>query len=120
MAKQEPEEALNPVRGHYLAVSTTLLYGSYTLAEPTARIVAFLKSLQVYVPELTLADLLPGPSGVRAQALAADGTLVDDFVFNTQTNRIVHVRNAPSPAATSSLALAARIVDEVEQGLLET
>ena len=49
-----------------------------------------------------MADLLPGPSGVRAQALGADGGLVDDFVFNTQGNRIVHVRNAPSPGATSS------------------
>jgi L-2-hydroxyglutarate oxidase LhgO len=72
---------------------------------------AFLKSLQVYVPELTLADLLPGPSGVRAQALAADGSLVDDFVFNTQGDRVVHVRNAPSPAATSSLAIGRVIAD---------
>jgi L-2-hydroxyglutarate oxidase len=72
---------------------------------------AFLKSLQVYMPELTLADLLPGPSGVRAQALAADGSLVDDFVFNTQGNRVVHVRNAPSPGATSSLAIGSMIAD---------
>jgi L-2-hydroxyglutarate oxidase len=72
---------------------------------------AFLKSLQVYVPELTLADLLPGPSGVRAQALGPDGALVDDFVFNTQGNKIVHVRNAPSPGATSSLAIGRLIVD---------
>jgi (S)-2-hydroxyglutarate dehydrogenase len=71
----------------------------------------FLRSLQVYVPELTMADLLPGPSGVRAQALNADGSLVDDFVFNTQGNRVVHVRNAPSPGATSSLAIARHIVD---------
>ncbi|MGI9145615.1 MAG: L-2-hydroxyglutarate oxidase [Chloroflexota bacterium] len=72
---------------------------------------AFLKSLQVYVPELTMADLLPGPSGVRAQALGPDGALVDDFVFNTQGNRVVHVRNAPSPGATSSLAIARQIAD---------
>jgi (S)-2-hydroxyglutarate dehydrogenase len=72
---------------------------------------AFLKSLQVYVPELTLADLLPGPSGVRAQALGPDGALVDDFVFNTQGNRVVHVRNAPSPGATSSLAIGRQIAD---------
>jgi L-2-hydroxyglutarate oxidase LhgO len=76
---------------------------------------AFLKSLQVYVPELTLADLLPGPSGVRAQALGPDGALVDDFVFNTQTNRIVHVRNAPSPGATSSLAIGRQIADTAAQ-----
>jgi L-2-hydroxyglutarate oxidase len=72
---------------------------------------AFLKSLQVYVPELTLADLLPGPSGVRAQALGPDGALVDDFVVNTQSNRIVHVRNAPSPGATSSMAIGRMIAD---------
>jgi L-2-hydroxyglutarate oxidase LhgO len=76
---------------------------------------AFLKSLQRYIPELTLADLLPGPSGVRAQALGPDGQLVDDFVFNTQGNRIVHVRNAPSPGATSSLAIGRVIADTAQQ-----
>ena len=76
---------------------------------------AFLKSLQVYIPELTMADLLPGPSGVRAQALGHDGSLVDDFVFNTQGDRVVHVRNAPSPAATSSLAIARHIADTAAQ-----
>ncbi|MBV9544469.1 MAG: L-2-hydroxyglutarate oxidase [Chloroflexi bacterium] len=76
---------------------------------------AFLKSLQRYVPELGMADLLPGPSGVRAQALGPDGQLVDDFVFNTQANRIVHVRNAPSPGATSSLAIGRTIADTAAQ-----
>lgn len=67
---------------------------------------AFLRSLQVYVPELTLDDLEPGPSGVRAQALGADGTLVDDFVVDvTEDGRVIHVRNAPSPGATSSLGI---------------
>ncbi len=66
------------------------------------------------MPELTLADLLPGPSGVRAQALAADGSLVDDFVFNTD-RRIIHVRNAPSPGATSSLGIGREIADRVDQ-----
>ena len=54
----------------------------------------------------------PGPSGIRAQALARDGSLVDDFVLS-RTGRCVHVRNAPSPAATSSLAIARLIADEV-------
>jgi L-2-hydroxyglutarate oxidase LhgO len=76
---------------------------------------AFLKSLQVYIPELTMADLLPGPSGVRAQALGPDGALVDDFVFNTQGDRIVHVRNAPSPGATSSLAIGRMIADTAQE-----
>ena len=75
---------------------------------------AFLQSLRDYIPELQLADLLPGPAGVRAQALAADGTLVDDFVVDHRDG-VLHVRNAPSPAATSSLAIAALIADAVEQ-----
>jgi L-2-hydroxyglutarate oxidase len=74
---------------------------------------AFLKALQRYMPALRSSDLLPGPSGVRAQALGADGTLVDDFVVNHQDNT-VHVRNAPSPAATSSLAIAEMIADTVQ------
>ncbi len=71
---------------------------------------AFLKALQRYMPELTEADLRPGPSGVRAQALSSDGKMVDDFVIHQDVN-IMHVRNAPSPAATSSLAIADSIVD---------
>jgi L-2-hydroxyglutarate oxidase LhgO len=72
---------------------------------------SFVRSLQRYMPELTANDVLPGPSGVRAQALSADGKLVDDFVFSRGEN-VLHVRNAPSPAATSSLAIAAMIADE--------
>ncbi len=70
---------------------------------------AFLKALQRYLPDLRSADLLPGPSGVRAQALAPDGTLLDDFIVDGQGG-ILHVCNAPSPAATSSLAIAELIV----------
>ena len=75
---------------------------------------AFLKELQRYMPDLTLDDLLPGPSGVRAQALAEDGTLVDDFVVNHNGNAL-HVRNAPSPAATSSLAIAEMVADTADR-----
>ncbi len=71
---------------------------------------AFLKALQRYMPALQENDLLPGPSGVRAQALSADGKLVDDFVIDQEEN-VMHVRNAPSPAATSSLAIAGLIAD---------
>jgi hypothetical protein len=52
---------------------------------------------------------------VRAQAVARDGRLVDDFSFNVQGKRLMHVRNAPSPAATSSLAIAGMIADEWER-----
>jgi 2-hydroxyglutarate dehydrogenase len=69
--------------------------------------------LRRFVPELDVADALPGPSGIRAQALDRDGRLVDDFVVH-RTERALHVRNAPSPAATSSLALAKLIADQVE------
>jgi 2-hydroxyglutarate dehydrogenase len=73
---------------------------------------AFVAELRRYIPGLTAADVLPGPAGVRAQALGRDGTLVDDFVLS-ETERALHVRNAPSPAATSSLALAREIADRV-------
>jgi (S)-2-hydroxyglutarate dehydrogenase len=66
-----------------------------------------------YVPELRPGDVLPGPSGVRAQAVARDGTLLDDFAFS-ETERALHVRNAPSPAATSALAIARLVADRAE------
>jgi 2-hydroxyglutarate dehydrogenase len=75
---------------------------------------AFVAELRRFVPELEARDVLPGPSGIRAQALDRDGRLVDDFVVH-RTERALHVRNAPSPAATSSLALAKLIADEAEQ-----
>lgn len=67
-----------------------------------------------YVPQIEGSDVLPAGAGVRAQALARDGRLIDDFVVS-ETARALHVRNAPSPAATSSLALARLIVDRVER-----
>lgn len=73
----------------------------------------FLGALRRYVPELTLRDLAPGPSGVRAQALDESGRLLDDFAFD-ESERVLNVRNAPSPAATSSLALAKEFVDRLE------
>jgi (S)-2-hydroxyglutarate dehydrogenase len=76
---------------------------------------AFLASLQRYVPALCLEDLLPGPSGVRAQALDAAGKLVDDFVVNVQEDQVVHIRNAPSPAATSSLAIGRLVADQADE-----
>jgi len=77
---------------------------------------AFLRDLRRFVPELEESDLVPGPSGVRAQALSLDGQLVDDFVLDRQPG-LLHVRNAPSPAATSCLEIARLIVDDVESEL---
>ena len=73
---------------------------------------AFVAACQRFVPELEPGDVIPGPSGVRAQSVARDGRLVDDFSFNVQGKRLMHVRNAPSPAATSSLAIGKLIADE--------
>jgi (S)-2-hydroxyglutarate dehydrogenase len=69
-----------------------------------------------YVPELEPGDAVPAWAGVRAQALGRDGRLVDDFVFS-HTDRALHVRNAPSPGATSALAIARHIADEAERAL---
>jgi 2-hydroxyglutarate dehydrogenase len=69
------------------------------------------KAAQRFVPELTPQDVLPGPTGVRAQALARDGRLLDDFAFS-RTARTLHVRNAPSPAATSAFAIARLVCDQ--------
>ncbi len=74
---------------------------------------SFLASLRAYVPELTETDLLPGPSGVRAQAVGAHGEMLDDFAFDT-VGRLLNVRNAPSPAATSSFALARVFADRLD------
>jgi (S)-2-hydroxyglutarate dehydrogenase len=68
----------------------------------------FAESLQKLVPEIVLEDLVPAPAGVRAQAVLRNGALVDDFLIERQ-GRTVHVLNAPSPAATSALEIAAHI-----------
>jgi L-2-hydroxyglutarate oxidase len=79
-----------------------------------ARRSAFVRAAARYVPDLRVADVRPAFAGVRAQALGRDGKLVDDFVFS-HTERALHVRNAPSPAATSSLAIARHVADEAER-----
>ena len=73
-----------------------------------------------FVPELRAEDVEPAFAGIRAQAVGRDGRLVDDFAFS-QTERALHVRNAPSPGATSALAIAALIADRAERafGLTE-
>lgn len=70
----------------------------------------FAKGLRELIPEVCEEDLIPGGAGVRAQAVGPDGRLLDDFVVQ-RDERMVHVLNAPSPAATSSAAIAAHIVE---------
>jgi (S)-2-hydroxyglutarate dehydrogenase len=74
---------------------------------------SYLRQLQRYVPEVQGADLLPGPCGIRAQAVARDGRLVDDFAFS-EADGVLHVLNAPSPAATAAFAIAKEIVDRLD------
>jgi len=73
---------------------------------------AFVKALQRLIPEIKAADLVAAPAGVRAQAVTPEGTLVDDFVIETD-DRMIHVLNAPSPAATASLNIGKTIVTEI-------
>jgi len=71
---------------------------------------SYLRQCQKYCPTITVEDFLPYPAGVRAQAVLANGTLVEDFLVRT-TKRTLHVCNAPSPAATSAIPIASHIND---------
>jgi L-2-hydroxyglutarate oxidase LhgO len=95
--------------GRYLATGIAEMWRDWSKS-------AFVQQLQRYVPELRPDQVTFGPSGVRAQALARNGTLVDDFAFSGGP-RVLHVRNAPSPAATSSLAIGSVLADEAFQRL---
>ena len=75
---------------------------------------AFVRELQRYVPSIRADQLTFGPSGVRAQALARNGSLVDDFSLGG-SGRILHVQNAPSPAATSSLAIGRTLAETARE-----
>jgi L-2-hydroxyglutarate oxidase len=73
---------------------------------------AFVRALQRLVPEIRAEHLTPAPAGVRAQAVARDGTLVDDFLVQ-RAGRVVNVENAPSPAATASLEIGKLVVERL-------
>jgi len=77
---------------------------------------AFVRALERLLPEIRESDLVPGGSGVRAQALKPDGALVDDFQF-VPSGKILHVLNVPSPAATASLVIGKTIVDTAAASL---
>ncbi|MGA9392200.1 MAG: L-2-hydroxyglutarate oxidase [Candidatus Sulfotelmatobacter sp.] len=77
---------------------------------------AFVRALQRLVPEMNSEDLVPGGSGVRAQALTREGALVDDFQF-VPSGRMLHVLNVPSPAATASLVIGRNIVSTAAAAL---
>ncbi len=85
--------------------------GARELANAASRRLV-LRDLARYVPEIGPDDVEPGPAGVRAQAVGRDGALLDDFAF-AETAHALHVVNAPSPAATASLAIAELVADRL-------
>jgi L-2-hydroxyglutarate oxidase len=87
----------------------------YGIKEMTGSLVKrqYLGTVRAYLPDLQLGDLVRSTAGVRAQAVRRDGALVDDFVLQS-CGRVMLVRNAPSPAATSSLAIAEHIVSALD------
>ena len=87
--------------------------GAVELARARSRRL-FLAGARRLVPDIGRDDLVPGGCGIRAQAVAPDGRLVDDFAF-ASSHRAVHVVNAPSPAATAALAIADVVADRVER-----
>jgi L-2-hydroxyglutarate oxidase LhgO len=95
------------VAGRHLATGLGEMWRDYSKR-------AFLSALRRFIPELTLDDLLPGPSGVRAQAIDIRGGMVDDFVIGGSAH-VLHVQNAPSPAATASLAIGAWLADAARE-----
>lgn len=72
----------------------------------------YLDQCRKYCPSLSLPDLLPHEAGIRAQAVSKDGTLIHDFLF-AETDRMLHVCNAPSPAATSAIPIADMILSRL-------
>ncbi|XP_041988021.1 L-2-hydroxyglutarate dehydrogenase, mitochondrial isoform X2 [Aricia agestis] len=99
-----------------------LKYAGFGLKEMGRSVIMPLQVLQVqrYIQDITINDVERGPAGVRAQAMGKDGTLIEDFVFDSQAgsgaigSRVLHCRNAPSPGATSSLAIAQMIADKIK------
>jgi L-2-hydroxyglutarate oxidase len=78
---------------------------------------AFVSALQKLVPDIRSEHLAKSPAGIRAQALQPDGSMMDDFAFQ-ESKRIVNVINAPSPAATSSLAIGETVVDQLSMHMV--
>ncbi|AWB67200.1 L-2-hydroxyglutarate oxidase [Saccharobesus litoralis] len=81
--------------------------------------VLYLKQVKKYCPSINKDDLLPYPTGIRAQAVSQDGQLIHDFLFKN-TQRTLHVCNAPSPAATSSMPIGRHIISELNKLIQNT
>ncbi|HEY7007916.1 MAG TPA: L-2-hydroxyglutarate oxidase [Jatrophihabitantaceae bacterium] len=94
--------------GFWRLASHNLKTGTAEVARSLSRR-RFARSLRAFIPEITADDLVRAPAGVRAQAVLRDGSLADDFLIE-RDRRVVNVLNAPSPAATSALEIAAHVV----------
>ena len=99
-------------KGFLIVMSKYFKYGMYEMYRSFSK-TAFTKALQKLVPAIRKDDLIKGGAGIRAQVCGKDGTLVDDFLI-FQKDNIINVVNAPSPAATASLAIADTIVDKIK------
>ncbi|MEO0248848.1 MAG: L-2-hydroxyglutarate oxidase, partial [candidate division WOR-3 bacterium] len=95
------------IAGKYMKIGIGEMWRSFNKA-------AFVKALQRLVPDVTGDMLVPAPAGVRAQAISRDGKMVDDFVIQ-ESERVVNVLNAPSPAATAALNIGKTIAEVVDK-----
>ena len=99
-------------KGFLIVIARYFRYGLYEMYRSFSKS-AFTKALQKLIPSVQKSDLIKGGAGIRAQVCGKDGTLVDDFLI-FQNNNIINVVNAPSPAATASLAIADTIVEKID------
>jgi L-2-hydroxyglutarate oxidase len=106
--------ALAVSRGFRQFARANVLTGAHEVAGSLSRRV-FVERARRYVPEIAHADVVPGEAGVRAQAMDPDGSLVEDFRFS-RVGSVLCIRNAPSPAATASLAIADLVVERLDLG----
>jgi (S)-2-hydroxyglutarate dehydrogenase len=97
--------------GFWTVIRKNLKSGIYEMRNSLWK-AGYLKECRKYCPSLQIEDLLPYEAGIRAQAVMKDGTLVHDFLF-VKTERMLHVCNAPSPAATSAIPIGEMIAEKV-------
>ncbi len=100
-------------KGFYKVVKKNLKSGLYEMKNSIFKR-GYLKEVQKYSPQIKLNDLVPYPAGIRAQAVLEDGTLVHDFLF-AESERSIHLCNAPSPAATSAIPIGKYITEKASK-----